>query len=197
MYNGPCSHHEPVLRGSLANPELRAAWGFQRQDALDGRIQLGFVHLLASRVQLRLVLLHEQRDIVPLARGQIHIFNGHHLLLVLGGENYVQGVRLAVGDDLKHGSGAVPLLHGQEASPGAFELLEVEQEEESPLGVDGIDQVPKGALGDRGDQVRVEDLVGGAVRVVSFHQGDPVVLPGDLDELKQVIHAIVVSTLCG
>lgn len=63
--------------------------------------------------------------------------------------------------------------------------------------MDGIDQVPKRVLGDRGDQVRVEDLVGGAVRVVSFHQGHPVVLAGDFDELKQVIHAIVVSTLCG
>lgn len=118
-------------------------------------------------------------------------------MLVLGGENYVQGVCLAVGDDFKHGSGAVQLLHGQETSPGPFELLKVEQQEEPPLGMDGIDQVPKGALGNRGNQVRVEDLVGGAVRVVSLHQGDPAILLGDLDELEQIIHAIVVSALCG
>lgn len=63
--------------------------------------------------------------------------------------------------------------------------------------MDRVDQVPEGALGDRGDKVRVEDLVGGAVRVVSFRQGDPVVLTGDSDELKQIKHTIVVSTLCG
>lgn len=195
FYNSPCTHHEPVLHSPLANPELSTAWGLRRKDALDGRIQLGGVHLVTSRVQLRPVLLHEQRDIPPMVRSQVHILNRNHLLLVLGGENDVQGVRLAVGDYLKHGSGAVILLHGKEASPGPFKLLEVEQEEESPLGMDGIDQVSKGTLRDRGDQVRVEDLIGGAVRIVSLHQGDPVVLPGDLDELKQVIHAIVVSTL--
>lgn len=193
----PCPHHEPVLHGPLADPEARAGWGLQRQDALDGSIQLGGVHLVASHVQLCPVLLHEQRDVLPVARSQIHIFDGNHLLLVLGGENYVQGVCLAVGDDLKHGPGAVLLLHRKKAPPGPFELFEVEQQEESPLGVDGIDQVPKGAIGDWGDQVRVEDLVGGAVRIVSFHQGDPMVLSGDLHQLKQVIDAVVVSTLCG
>lgn len=62
--------------------------------------------------------------------------------------------------------------------------------------MDGVDQVPKGAVGERGDQVRVDDLVGGAVRVVSLHQGHPVVLAGDADELEQVEHAVVVPALC-
>lgn len=98
-----------------------------RQDVLDGRIQLGGVHLLASCEQLRPVLLHEERDILPVTRGQIHLLDGNHLLLVLGGVNDIQGVRLAVGDDLEDGSGAVSLLHCQEAAPGPFKLLEVEQ----------------------------------------------------------------------
>lgn len=63
--------------------------------------------------------------------------------------------------------------------------------------MDGVDQVPEGALGHRGDEVRVEDLVGRAVRVVAFDQGDPVVLPRDLDKLKQVVDAVVVPTFCG
>lgn len=90
------SHRELVLHGSLANPELRAGRSLLRQDALNWRIQFGGVHLIASHVQLCPVLLHEQRDIFPLTRSQTHIFDGNHLLLVLGGENNVQGVRFAV-----------------------------------------------------------------------------------------------------
>lgn len=96
-----------------------------RQDALDGRVQLGAVHLVASRVQLRAVLLHEQRDVLPVVGRQVGVLDGHHLLLVLGGVNDVQGVGLAVGDDLEHGSRAVLLLHGQEAPARLLELLEV------------------------------------------------------------------------
>lgn len=168
-----------------------------RQDALDGRVQLGAVHLVASRVEERAVLLHEQRDVLPVVGRQVGVLDGNHLLLVLGRVDDVQSVGLAVGDDLQHGSRTVLLLHGQEAPARLLELLEVHQQEESSLGVDGVDQVPEGALGHRGDEVRVEDLVGRAVRVVSFDQGDPVVLPGDLDELKKVVDAVVVSTLCG
>lgn len=192
----PHSYHEPVVHCAFADPEPRTGRGLLRQDALDGRVQLGCVHVLASHVQLRLVFLHEQRDVLPVARRQVHIFYGNHLLLVFGGENDVQCVRFAVGDDLKHGSGAILLLHGEKASPGSFELLEIEQQEESPFGADGVDQVTEGIIGDRRDQVRVKDLVGRAVRIIAFDQRDPVVLPGNLDELEQVINTIVVSALC-
>lgn len=191
------SHHEPVLHCSFADPQLRTGRCVLRQDAVNGRIQLRRVHFLASSVEHSPVLLHEQGDVLPVTRGQVHVLHGNHLLLVLRGENYVQSVGFAVGDDLEDGPGAVPLLHGQEASPGAFELFQIEQQEESPLGVDGVNQVPEGGLGERGDQVRVEDLVGRAVRVVSLHRGDSVVLLGDLDEIEQVVDAVVVPALCG
>lgn len=191
-----CSHHEPVVDCAFADPEPRTGRGLRRQDALDGRLQLGSVHVLAPHIQLRLVFLHEQRDVLPVARRQVHIFYGNHLLLVLGGEHDVQRVRFAVGDDLKHGSGAILLLHGEKASPCQFELLEIKQQEESPFGADGVDQVTEGIIGDRRDQVRVKDLVGRAVGIIAFDQRDPVVFPGDLDELEQVINTIVVSALC-
>lgn len=190
------THHKPVPHGSFANPEPRAARSRVRQDALDRHVQLGAVHFVASRVQLRAVLLHEQRDVLPVVGRQVSVLYGNHLLLVLGGVDDVQGVGLAVGDNLQDGSRPVLLLHGQEAPACLLKLLEVHQQEEASLGVDGVDQVPKGALGQRGDEVRVEDLVGGAVRVVSFDQGDPVVLSWHLDELKQVVDAVVVATLC-
>lgn len=147
----PYTHHEPVVHRALANPEPRTGRGLLRQDALDGRLQLGCVHVLASHIELRLVFLHEQRDVLPVARRQFHIFYGNHLLLVLGGENDVQRVGFAVGDDLKNGSGAILLLHGEKAPPGSFELLEIEQQEESPFGPDGVDQVTEGIIGDRRD----------------------------------------------
>lgn len=128
---------------------------------------------------------------------QIRFLDGHHLLFVLGGINDVQSVCLPVGDDLEHGSGSVVLLHGQDASPRPLELFKIGQEQKSPLGVNGIDQVPKGALGNRGDQVGVQDLVGGTVGVVAFYQSDPVVFPGHLNELEQVVNAVVVSTFWG
>lgn len=93
---------------------------------MDRRVQLGGVHLLASHVELRALLLHEQRDVLPVTRGQVHLLDGDHLLLVLRGVNDVQGVRFAIGDDLEDGPGAVALLHGQDAASGPLELLKVE-----------------------------------------------------------------------
>lgn len=169
MCSARSTYHEPVLHRSLPNPEARCGGSFLSEDALDGSVQFRRVHLLTANIQLRPVLLHEQRNILPVARRQVHIFYRDHLLLINGGENHIQGVRFPVGDYLEHGSGPVPLFHRQKGAPGPLKLLEVKQEEEAPLGMDGIDEVPEGALGELGDQVRVEDLVGGTVWVVALH----------------------------
>ena len=167
------------------------------EDALHRSVQLGGVDLLAPNVELRPVLLHEQSDVLPVPRRQVHVLNGNHLLLVLGGENHIQGVSLPVGNNLENGARTVQFLYGKEASSCPLELLEVQQQEEPPLLVDGIDEVPEGVLGYRGDQVWVEDLVGGAVWIVALHEGDPMVFLGDLDQFKQVVHTVIVPTLCG
>lgn len=192
----PATHHEPVIHCAFADPQPSTGRGLLRQDALDGRVQLGCVHVLASHIQLRLVFLHEQRDVLPVAGRQVHIFDGNHLLLVLGGEHDVQRVGFTVGDDLKHGSGAILLLHGEKASPGSLELLEIEHQDEPSFCVNGVDEVTESIIGDGRDQIRVEDLVGRAVGIIAFDQRDPVVLPGDLDELEQVIHTVVITALC-
>ncbi len=190
----PSTYHEPVLHCALADPQARHTWGLLSEDSLDRSIELRCIHLLASHIELNPVLLHEKSDVFPVSHSQIRFLDGHDLLLVFSGKNYVQSIGFPVGNDFEDGSGAIFLLHGQKASSRVFELLEVEQKQKSSLRVDGIDQVPEGALGNRGNQVGVQDLVGGAVRIVAFHQSHPVVFPRHLDELKQIVNAVVVST---
>ncbi|KAG7237287.1 hypothetical protein INR49_032620 [Caranx melampygus] len=104
-------------------------------------------------VKLHPVVLNEQRDVLPVSGGQVRILDGHSLLMVHGGVDHIQGVVLAVGNDLEQGSGSVGPLNGQEAASGFLELLQVDQEEEAPLGLDGVEEVPEGAVGDGGDQL--------------------------------------------
>lgn len=132
---------------------------------------------------MRTVILNEQRDVPPVSSGQICILDGHDLLLVHGGVDHVQSVGLAIGNDLENGSGSVVLLDGEKAASGFLELLQVDQKEEAPLSLDGVDEVPEGAVGDGGDQVCVQDLVCRAVWICTFHQTHSIVFlvyPGDV-----------------
>lgn len=142
---------------------------------MDRQIHLRYIDLLTADKKLHSVILNEQRDVLPVSSGQICILNGHDLLLAHGGVDHIQSVRLPVGNDLENGSGSVVLLDGQKAAPGFLELLQVDQEEEAPLSLDGVEEVPEGAFGDWGDQVRVQDLVCGAVGICAFDQTHSVV----------------------
>lgn len=110
-----------------------------------------------------------------MSSGQICILDGHKLLVGHGGVDHIQSVCLSVGNDLENGSRAVILLNGQNAAPGFLELLQVDQEEEAPLSLDGVEEVPEGALGDWGDQFCVQDLVCRAVGICTFDQTHSVV----------------------
>lgn len=178
------AYHESVPAGSLPNPELSDVRHLLGQHSVDGHVQVRHVDLGAADVQLHTVVLHEQRDVLPVTIGQDGVFDGHQLLVGGGGEHHVQGVRLAVGNDLKNGPGAVGLLQGQQGAPGFLELLEADQEDEAPLGLDGVQQVPEGALGDWGDQVRVHDLVGGSAGVQAADQTHSVLPLADPGEVK-------------
>lgn len=115
---------------------------------MDGQVHLCLVDLHAAHVKLHPVVLNEQRDVLPVPRGQVCILDGHHLLLVGGGVGHVQAVRLPVGDNLKNGSRAVVLLNGQDAASASPELLQAHDEQEAPLGQDGVKDVSEGAVGD-------------------------------------------------
>lgn len=186
-------YREPVINGSLPDPQVGYAWRLGSEDALDGRVQLGAVHLLTSDIDVHPVLLHKQRNVVPLTSGQIGFLDGHHLLLVFRGEHDVQRFGFAIGDHLEQGTRAVALLHGEQGAPGAPRLFEVDQKQKAALRLHGVHQVSEIALGHRRDQVWVQDLVGGTVGVLAFHEHDPMFLLGHLNNLEQVVNTAVVS----
>lgn len=186
-------YHESFINGSLADPQVGDAWRLRSEHALDGHVQLGVVHLLASDIEVHPVLLHQERNVLPVTRGQFRFLDGHHLLFVFRGEHDVQRIGFAIGDYLEQGAGAVTLLHGEQGAPGAPRLLEVGQEQEAALRLHRVHQVSERALGHRRDQFRVQDLVGWTVGVVALHGHDPVVLLRHLNELEQVVNAVVVS----
>lgn len=126
-------YHESVINGSFADPQVGDARCLRSEHALDRRVQLSAVHLLTPDIEVHPVLLHKERDVLPVTRGQFRFLNGHHLLLVLRGEHDVQRVGFAIGDHLEQGARAVALLHGEQGAPGAPRLLKVNQEQEAAL----------------------------------------------------------------
>lgn len=151
---------------------------------MDGQIQLGHIDLLAADVKVHAVVLNEQGDVLPVSVVQLRILDGDELLVGGGGVHHIQSVGLSVGDDLKNGPGPVILLKGQKAAPVSLRLLEVGQEDEALLGLDGVEDVPEGAVGDWGDQVCVQDLVGKSVRIFPSDQAHSVLPPAYPGQLK-------------
>lgn len=187
------THHKLFVYSPLADPQLGHVGYFSSEHVLNRRVQLGTVHLLTSHVEMHPVLLHEQRDVLPVARSQIRILERHHLLFVFRSEHNIQRVGLPVRDDLKHRAGSIDLLHREQRSSGALGLLKVNQQQETTLGLNQVHQVSECTLGHRRDQFWVQDLEGGAVRVITLYQSDPMVLLGHLNELKQVEDTVVIS----
>lgn len=138
-YSELSTHHKPVLYCALADPQARHTWGLLSEDRLDRSIKLRGVNLFTSHVELNPVLLHEKSDVFPVSHRQIRFLDGNDLLLVFSGKHNVQSVGFPVRNDFENGSGAVILLHGKKASPCVLELLEIDQEQKSSLGMNGID----------------------------------------------------------
>ena len=188
---------EFVCHSSLSNPEPGDVGHLLGQHFLDGKVHLWHIDLLTANKKLHPVVLNEQCDVLPVSGGQICLLDAHDMLLVHGGVDHIQSVCLPVGDDLENGSRSVGLLDGQKAAPGFPELLQVDEEEEAPLCLDGVEEVPEGAVGDRGDQVCVQDLVRRAVGICTSDQTHSVVSLAHPGEVKQVIHTVIIPTLCG
>lgn len=115
---------------------------------MDGQIHLYLIDLLAIHVKLHSVILNEQRDVLPVSRGQICIHDRHNMPLVGNEVDHFQGVGLPIGHNLKDGSRAVVLLNAQNAASASLDLLQVDDEQEAPLCQDGVEDVPEGAVGD-------------------------------------------------
>lgn len=104
---------------------------FRFQLLIEGLVQSEAVDQVTAHVQAVGLACHLHGDVLPLGVSKAHVLQGDDVLGAIYPVGEVQGVRWAVGDDLKLPLGGAGALQSQERTPGLAVLLQGGHEEEA------------------------------------------------------------------